>query len=156
MGDRQRSALFNMLGDVSGLTLFDPYGGSGAISFEALSRGAKHVFITELDKAAFKTIHQNIEDLGLRDDKRVHAIQGNCISWSKRNQGTLFDLVVCDPPYDAVLLRDIEQLGTHVEPGGTLVLSWPEPLGAEDLPGFTILRDRTYANARLVFYRKLG
>jgi 16S rRNA (guanine966-N2)-methyltransferase len=156
MGDRQRSALFNMLGDVSGLSVFDPYGGSGSISFEALSRGAQHVFTIELDKSAFKTIHQNIQALGLADDERIRAIQGNCISWSKRNQGVLFDLIICDPPYDAVLLRDIEQLGTHVKPGGTMVLSWPESLGAEALPEFTILRDRTYANARLVFYRKLG
>jgi len=156
MGDRQRSALFNMLGDVSGLSVFDPDGGTGAISFEALSRGAKSVFVTELDKSAFKTLHQNIINLGLSDDERIRAIQGNCISWSKRNQETVFDLAICDPPYDAVLLRDIEQLGTHVAAGGTLVLSWPESLGAEALTGFTILRDRTYANARLVFYRKLS
>ncbi|MCA9330109.1 RsmD family RNA methyltransferase, partial [Candidatus Saccharibacteria bacterium] len=40
MGDRVRTALFNTLGDIVGLTVLDAFGGSGAISFEAISRGA--------------------------------------------------------------------------------------------------------------------
>jgi 16S rRNA (guanine966-N2)-methyltransferase len=152
MGDRQKSAVFNILGDLTGLTVFDAYGGTGALAFESISRGASSALIIELDKNAHRAIAENIEKLGI--DEQARAIQGNCIGWSKRNHDQQFDVVFADPPYDAVLLRDIEQLGTHVKPGGMLVLSWPVHLGAEPLPGFEVLRDRTYARARLVFYRK--
>lgn len=154
MGDRQKAAVFNILGDIVGLSVFDAYGGTGALAFEALSRGADWAFIVELDKNAHRSIAENSEKLGLGE--QVKSIQGNCIGWSKRNPDVQFDIVFADPPYDAVLLRDIEQLGTHVKRGGVLVLSWPVHLGAEELPGFTILRDRTYARARLVFYRKIS
>ena len=154
MGDRQKSAVFNILGDVEGLSVFDAYGGTGALAFESISRGAAWAFIIELDKNAHRAISENAEKLGI--EEQVKTIQGNCIGWSKRNADVQFDIVFADPPYDAVLLRDIEQLGTHVKPGGVLVLSWPIHLGAEEIDGFTILKDRTYAKARLVFYRKMG
>ncbi|TXG76226.1 hypothetical protein E6P97_03875 [Patescibacteria group bacterium] len=154
MGDRQKAAVFNILGDLTGLTVFDAYGGTGALAFESVSRGAASAFIIELDKNAYRAIAENIEKLDI--DEHVQAIQGNCIGWSKRNPDVQFDIVFADPPYDAVLLRDIEQLGTHVRPGGMLVLSWPIHLGAEPIDGFTILRDRTYARARLVFYRRIS
>lgn len=153
MGDKIRGAVFAILDDISGLSVFDPYGGTGALSFEAISRGASSALIIELDKTAHRMISQNIAKLGLGE--QVKLIQGNCIGWSKRNLGKQFDIVFCDPPYDAVLLRDMAQLGSHVKPGGVLVLSWPVHLGAEDLAGFTILKDRTYARARLVFYRRV-
>lgn len=153
MGDRIRSALFNMLGDITGLTVFDPYAGTGALSFEAISRGARSSFAIELDKSAHNIINENIDNLGLGE--RLSLIQGNCIGWSKRNPDKQFDIVFCDPPYDAVLIRDIAQLGTHVKPGGMLVLSWPAHLEVDELDGFTALRNKTYANARLVFYRKI-
>lgn len=154
MGERQKNAVFNILGDLSGLRVFDAYGGTGALAFESVSRGAAGAFIIELDKTAHRAISENIQKLGV--DEHVKLIQGNCIGWSKRNANVLFDIVFADPPYDAVLLRDIEQLGNHVAPGGILVLSWPSHLGAEALRGFAILKDRNYAKARLVFYRKLS
>lgn len=154
MGDRQKSAVFNILGDISGLSVFDAYAGTGALAFESISRGAESAFMIELDKNAHHAISEYINKFGI--DEQVKLIQGNCIGWSKRNPDVQFDIVFCDPPYDAVLLRDMEQLGTHVKTGGVMVLSWPTHLGAEAIHGFTILKDRNYARARLVFYRKLG
>lgn len=154
MGDRQKTAVFNILGDISGLSVLDAYGGTGALAFESISRGAAWAFVIELDKTAHRAIVENTEKLGISE--QVKSIQGNCIGWSKRNPDVQFDIVFADPPYNAVLLRDIVQLGTHVKNGGMLVLSWPVHLGAEELPGFAILRDRTYARARLVFYRKIS
>ena len=154
MGDKQRGALFNILGDIKGLTVLDTYAGSGALSFEAISRGAASAVMIESDKQAARTITENIQTLGLTDKAKL--TQAYSAAWSKRHPREQFDLVFCDPPYDAVLIRDIQQLGTHVKPGGVLVLSWPAFLGIDQLEGFEVLRDRTYARARLVFYRKIS
>lgn len=133
--------------------MLDPYGGSGALSFEALSRGASHATVIELDKTAHQTIKENIIKLGLEGSTQL--VQANCAKWSKRNTDKQYDLVLCDPPYDQVLLRDIVQLSRHVRVGGVLVLSWPEYLGIETLPGFELLKHSTYANAGLAFYRRV-
>lgn len=154
MGDKIRGAAFNILGDISDLRVLDAYAGSGAVSFEAVSRGAASAVAIELDKGAYMTIRENIEKLGVGE--QVQLIHAHCVSWATRHPNAMFDIVVCDPPYDRVLIRDIAKLGRHVNPGGILVLSWPEPLGVDPIDGFEVLKDRVYANARLVFYRKLG
>lgn len=153
MGDKVRGALFSRLGDIEGLTVFDPYGGSGALSFEALSRGAARATIIELDKLVYRTIKDNVAQLGLTD--QVESLCTHCVRWSKRNPDRQYDLVLCDPPYDQVLLRDIEQLASHTRMGGVLVLSWPEHLGVETLSNFELLKQSVYAGARLAFYRRI-
>jgi len=65
MSDKARGALFNILGDISGMSVLDPFAGTGAISFEAVSRGAAGAVAIELDKQAQKVITANIASLGL-------------------------------------------------------------------------------------------
>ena len=75
-------------------------------------------------------------------------------AWSVRNVDRQFDIVLCDPPYDAVLALEIERLVRHVKKSGLLVLSWPSMLDAPLMPGCEILNEKNYAGARLIFYRK--
>lgn len=154
MGDKIRGALFNMLGDISGLTVFDPYAGTGALSFEALSRGAKHATLVEIEKTAQQIIAANIEALSLVD--KTTFVPGNCTRWSLRYPDETFDLLLCDPPYDRVLIGVIEKLGKHVKKNGLLVLSWPRHVEVTELHGFTQIKASVYANARLVFYRRIS
>ncbi len=152
MGEKPRGALFNALGDIEGLTLLDAYAGSGALSFEAISRGAKSTVAVEWDKSAYKTLVSNIFGLGLED--QVRAVIASMKSWSQKHVDTQFDLVICDPPYDAVLALEIERLVRHVKTGGLLVLSWPAKLDAPPMPGCEILSEKEYAGAHIIFYRK--
>lgn len=152
MSEKARGALFAVLGDIEGLTVLDTYSGSGALAYEAISRGAKFVEAIELDKAAQKTILANVESLEL--SQKITLFPGNCIRWSERNKTRLFDLVLCDPPYDRVLIRDIQKLSNHVNPSGILVLSWPGHLKADNLEGFVILKIKTLGDAQLIFYRQ--
>ncbi len=153
MGGRVKSAIFNSLGDVSDLTVLDAYAGSGALSFESLSRGAKHATIIELDSRAVRTLQESIDKLGLSEVATL--IQGNCIGWSNRSTDQTFDIVFCDPPYDAVLITNIAKLARHVSDTGILVLSWPKHVGVEPIPGFEVIRSQDYAAALLVFYRRI-
>lgn len=152
MSDKIRGALFNMLGDISGLTVLDPFAGSGAISFEAISRGAKTATAIEFDKNAQTAINNNIRTLGLEGTVTLAA--SRAISWSRKNITQWFDLVICDPPYDKVQEAYIQKLTTHVARGGLLVLSWPAHLAVPEFPGLSILKDKAFGNARLVAYRK--
>jgi 16S rRNA (guanine966-N2)-methyltransferase len=153
MGDKQRGALFNTLGDISGLTVLDLYAGSGALSLEAISRGAVRATAIELDKTAQEAIVNNIHNLGLHD--KVTLASSRVASWSKKHITEWFDIVLCDPPYDKVLEQSIQKLTTHVARGGIFVLSWPASLPIPEFPGLEVIKSNTYANAKLIFYNKL-
>ena len=154
MSERIRGAVFNILGDISGLTVLDAFAGSGALAFEVLSRGAKSALLIELDQAAFDTIKRNIDTLDL--DEQVEAIRGNIKGWSNNNQAKKFDIIFCDPPYDAVLGLLIQKIARHVATNGALVLSWPSHVEIPELDDMSIVQKKTYGNATLVFYSKTG
>jgi len=152
MSDKIRGAVFNMLGDIEGLTVLDAFAGSGALGFEAVSRGAEQALLIELDKDAFLTIKRNIELLGL--EGCVTAIRANIKGWSNNHPAQTFDIVVCDPPYDAVLELLIHKIARHVRENGVLVVSWPTHEPIPVIPGMEPLRHKTYGNATLVVYRR--
>jgi 16S rRNA (guanine966-N2)-methyltransferase len=154
MSDKARGALFNILGDIEGMTVLDPFGGTGALSFEAISRGAAHAVVVEIDRPAQKIIAANIEALGIAD--KVQLIGGKANSWLTKNRGAEFDLVLSDPPYNDLQYDVVERLERAVKPGGLYVLSWP---ATADLPRFsqlTKLEQRYHGDMQLVFYRKIS
>lgn len=154
MSDKIRGALFNILGDVSGLTFFDPFAGSGAISIEAVSRGVKHVVAIDRDKQAYKIIVENINALGLED--QVEVIHGNALGWSNNHQSQTFDLVMLDPPYDKVLYTTLIKLSKHVASKGLLIVSLPADEENFKLPEFETVIKKSYGDARLAFYRRIS
>lgn len=152
MGDKVRAALFNVLGDISGLTVLDAYAGSGALAFESISRGAAEAVTVDIDKKAHLCITENVEALGLSD--QVQPTRANISSWSNNNRDRLFDIVFCDPPYDTISEAHIRLLSRHLEANGTLVLSWPASERLPQLSQLRLLSEHTYAEARLLFYKR--
>lgn len=151
MSDKMRGALFGVLGDIASLTVLDVFAGSGALSFEAISRGAAVSLAIDNDKTAYATLQSNIELLGLGE--YVHATRAYFNAWSTRHQAQQFDLVLADPPYDALSWRDIDKLPRHLKTAGTLVISWP---GKTEAPRFSSLRpveQRGYGDSQLIFYQ---
>jgi 16S rRNA (guanine966-N2)-methyltransferase len=96
--DRVRETLFSMLasrlGTFEGLRVADLFAGSGALGFEALSRGAASVTFVESDVAASRAIRANAEKLQVQD--RVRLLGGSALALAK---GGPFDLIFADPPY---------------------------------------------------------
>lgn len=153
MGDKVRGALFNMLGDIEGLTVADLYSGSGAIAFEAMSRGARRVVAVEADKVAYATIERNIAELGVDDVVTAHKMFVH--SWLNRTNET-FDIVIADPPYDDLTYKTLDKLHEVVKPNGILVYSLP-PEARLVLPdSMEKLSEKQYAGATLAFYRKIS
>lgn len=152
MADRVRGALFNTLGDIEGLTVLDAFAGTGALSFEAISRGAASALLVEIDKPAQRAIAASIKALGI--DRQARLVQANCSGWSDNNPDQQFDLVIAAPPYDDLQLSVVKKLTRHVQrPDGLYILDWPGKMAAPELDGLEIIEQKTYGDAQLVFYR---
>lgn len=154
MSDKVRGALFSALGDISGLTLLDAYAGSGALSIEAISRGASSVLAIDIDKEAHRTILENVANLGLKDS--ITVMRKNISGWSRNNQQQIFDIVLVDPPYNDLRPIVIQKLLQQVKPNGLFVLSWPGSENPRPFVGAEILVNKKHGDAQLVFYRKIA
>src|SRR6266568_409566 len=91
MSDKARGALFNSLGDITGMTVLDTYSGTGALSIEAISRGATSALAIDVDIEAVKTISASVNHLGLEENITVR--RKNISGWSRNHQQDQFDLV---------------------------------------------------------------
>lgn len=151
MSEKMCGALFNILGDIEDLTVLDAYAGSGALSFEAISRSARYVTAIESDRAAHQEITRNIEKLDV--GASITLVYASNTQWMQTNQDVSFDIVLCDPPYDDLQSGTIALLAAHVEKGGLLVLSWPGNSMSLVIPGLEQIDQRSYGDAQLIFYR---
>ena len=98
--DRVRETLFNWLqAPIVGARCLDLFAGSGVLSFEALSRGARSVLALELDPKAAAAIRNNANQL---KTGHLQLIQENALDWLQKNgSGQQFDVIFVDPPYTA-------------------------------------------------------
>lgn len=96
--DRVRETLFNWLGqDLTGLRCLDLFAGSGALGFEAASRGASQVVMVERDRAAFAALDTNRQAL---DARQVELVRADALEFV-RGDGRQYDVIFLDPPFAA-------------------------------------------------------
>jgi 16S rRNA (guanine966-N2)-methyltransferase len=154
MSEKIRGAIFNALGNLDGLTVLDAYSGTGAMSFEAISRGAASATALDADKSATRTIGENIALLGLEDKVKVSRIFAK--AWSRRNKEAKFDIVLLDPPYNSVEPKELINLSNHAKKGGIIVLSVPPGLGFRyGESRKELLSHKEYGDAETFIYRQL-
>ncbi len=96
--DRVREAMFSILGDLTDATVLDLFAGTGAIGFEALSRGAKHVTAVEKARPAADAIEANRRSLGIAEET-YDLIRADIARALPRLVERRFDLIFADPPY---------------------------------------------------------
>jgi 16S rRNA (guanine966-N2)-methyltransferase len=130
LSERAREGLFSSLGPerLEGAAVLDLYAGTGATGIEALSRGAERATFVDRSAQAAATIHRNLSATHLEDHGTVQV--SSALGYLRRvdEPGAPFDLVFCDPPYeaDAPELDDVlaELANRWVAPtGSTLVLT---------------------------------
>lgn len=103
--DRAREAIFNILAhadwapNLEGARVLDVFAGSGALGFEAMSRGARFCLFVETDDAARGAIRDNVETFGLFGTTRVHRRDATQLGLRPGSQAEAFNLVFLDPPY---------------------------------------------------------
>jgi 16S rRNA (guanine966-N2)-methyltransferase len=125
--DRVRETLFNWLGqDLNGWRVLDAFAGSGALGFEAASRGASQVVLLETDAALVASLNQSRQRLAATTMRIERA---ESLGWMARTAPATFDLVLLDPPFDAGLSDSATQAAARlVAVGGFVYLESPEPL----------------------------
>jgi 16S rRNA (guanine966-N2)-methyltransferase len=100
--DRVRETLFNWLAPhISGRRVLDVFAGSGALGFEALSRGAASAVLVEKDRAALSVLRETATRFGL-SQARIEA--GEALAFLAAQPPSSYDLVFLDPPFDSGLL----------------------------------------------------
>jgi 16S rRNA (guanine966-N2)-methyltransferase len=131
--DRVRETLFNWLGqDLTGWRVLDAFAGSGALGFEAASRGAGEVVLLERDAVLARSLTASKARLNA-DALQVHAT--DALSWMASAAHGRFDLVLLDPPFDAGLHAQATDLGQRLlKKGGWLYVESGDAL--EPPPGF--------------------
>jgi len=150
MSERIRGSLFNVIGDIGGLSFLDAFAGSGAIAIEALSRGAINVHAVEINADSFEILKEN-RNL-ITDSDRIQIHRANVKTWLKNSDNT-FDVIVADPPYDNVSMNAIDVVADYLSVGGLLILSLP-PAEHISFKHLIKLDEKRYGNAKLVFYKR--
>ena len=134
--DRMRETLFNWLGqDLTGKTCLDLFAGSGALGFEAASRGAKQVLMVERDAQIFRALQATHTMLGAG---QVELARADALAFLQ-SDARCYDVVFLDPPYHLHLLsRVLPLLPGHLVGGARVYL---ESDRQPELPeGYELLR----------------
>lgn len=157
--DRTREALFNILehGQFAAdgalfrdRPVLDVFAGTGALGLEALSRGAAQAIFIELAPDARKLIAANVKALGEASRTEILAADATAATRPRAKVA----LALLDPPYGSGLgQRALAALGKAgwLEKGAIAVLELGAKDEAEIPEGFTLLDDRRYGAARLLF-----
>ena len=130
--DRVRETLFNWLGgELDGWRVLDAFAGSGALGFEAASRGAAEVLLLERDRALAASLNQSRERLKA-DTLRVQC--ADALAWMAASAPQRFELVFLDPPFDAGLFEKALAAAARVAvPDGFVYLEADREFSADQL-----------------------
>lgn len=169
MGSRTKEAIFDILrGWFDGTRVLDLYAGVGTMGLEALSRGASEVVMVEKDRRVLACLKANIAALRCEQSARVAALDvlGAELLTSV---GGPFDVVFCDPPFDAFrrrasrakILARLDDLRSVIAPRSFVVLRVPDLPTREEpvaLPHFDGPEVHSYGNEQhvLIFAPKPG
>jgi len=129
--NRVRETLFNWLGqELTGLACLDLYAGSGALGFEAASRGAARVVMVERDRVALRALEKNRAAL---DAKQVEIVSGDALAYLARpDAAARFDVVFLDPPFRQNVFPDLMRgLANRLAPGARVYVEAAAPLETE-------------------------
>lgn len=155
--DKVKGAIFNILFDVTGLSVLDLFAGTGAVGIEALSRGASVAVFVEAWKPAALTIRKNLEHCKLNDKARIIEDRVSSAIRRLNKNAKCFDLVFVDPPYLKNFVNStLTQLSKSRilgENSQIIVEHHPkEPI--KDIEGLVLTDSRKYGQTLIDFVRR--
>jgi 16S rRNA (guanine966-N2)-methyltransferase len=166
--DRVREALFGILtsaGAIAGARVLDLYAGTGALAFEALSRGAAEAVVVEKSREALAALRANVASLDLGGRVRVvagdvmQAVRKLARPASDEPMVQPFDLVFADPPWALVAEGGPGEAlaalaaGRAIADEGRVVLEHASRTIPLDVEGLVRLDTRKYGDTALTFYK---
>lgn len=150
--ERVREAMFSALEsivDLDGAHVLDLYAGSGALGFEALSRGAAAATFVESDRKALDVLRHNASTVDLPGASVLPGAVESVVADQAREP---YDVVLADPPYavtnaDLTVVLDRLAVNGWLAGHGVLVLERSARDGEPELPdGLTMIRSRRYGD----------
>ena len=154
--DRVKEGLFSALQfDIEGRRVLDLFAGSGQLSIEALSRGAKSAVLVDNSAQSVKAININLENCGFSRIAKVVQSDFNTFCAMSRD---IFDIAFLDPPYnEGLLIPAIKSVLPLMSDYGMIVCEHPVDVVLEDkVGGFSISRTYRYGKVMVSVYRKEG
>jgi 16S rRNA (guanine(966)-N(2))-methyltransferase RsmD len=147
--DRVKEAMFSALGiDLSGLSVLDLFAGSGALGFEALSRGAKSVVFVDNSLSSIRFIKKNASML---DITQACIVEYSDVMEFIRKSSTEYDLVLADPPYNKGLAsKTAAELYRLIKPAGMAVIEHSHKEPAE----VDAFKQKKYGDTMLSFIKR--
>jgi 16S rRNA (guanine(966)-N(2))-methyltransferase RsmD len=160
--DRLRESLFNVLthayeGAIQGARVLDLFAGTGALGFEALSRGAAYALLVDQGAEARAVIRSNIETLGAEGVTRL--FRRDATHLGPAGSAGQYSLIFCDPPYErglAPIALASAADGAWLSPGALAVVEEAEPVRVTWPAGFTELERRVYGETAVTLARFAG
>jgi 16S rRNA (guanine966-N2)-methyltransferase len=137
--DRTRETLFNCLGQrLDGLACLDMFSGTGALGFEAISRGAKSVLMLELSAKACDTLKKNQASLGQDENLgAIEIIKTDAVAHSARLPANSIDITFIDPPFanESLFLKALAEASrvTKKDEGSYIYIEHPKTVIPENL-----------------------
>jgi 16S rRNA (guanine966-N2)-methyltransferase len=156
-GDRARETLFNWLQPwVLAADVADLFAGTGALGFEAASRGAASVLMIEKHPLAASFLQQSAEAL---QATQVTVRKGGAMRALEDFMPDVFDIVFVDPPFDSnlggVVLERVDKLGC-VRRGGFVYVESPASQAIAPPPGWSAWRDQGLGEVRMQLFRRMS
>lgn len=153
--DRIRENMFNILqAEITGSRILDLFAGSGALSLEAISRGAVSAVLVDSDRKASIIQKKNAEALRFEDRMRFL-----CCDWTRavrtlHEEGRKFDIVFLDPPYAMTDLTTVfSSLISLTEPQSLIVVEHEAGKNVTVPPDFETVKDRSWGFCAVTIYR---
>jgi 16S rRNA (guanine(966)-N(2))-methyltransferase RsmD len=155
--EKVRKALFDILGDLTGLSFLELFAGSGAIGFEAVSRGAAELALVENSRSALRQINKNMEELKVQSC-RLYPKESTAAIKRFHQDKRKFDVIFLDPPYHRQMAKKALQiLGAYdiLAPNGLIAVQHFKKESLPESEGDLILfRQSRYGDTVLSFYKK--
>lgn len=157
--DKVKESVFNMIGPFfTGGVAVELFGGSGALSLEALSRGADEAFVFEKDRAACEVIRSNVEKCRYQEFIHIQQMDArNALKVLERN-GKQIDYLFLDPPYAEE--KYYELAGSIVDANlltnrAVIICEHDKKMNLPEAFGeFKLSRNNTYGNIAISIYEK--
>ena len=151
--DRVKESVFNIIqGFVPDARVLDMFCGSGALSFEALSRGAAEAVCLDIDARSIDIIRKNAAALKFED--RCEILNISCFDYISRNKK---DIIFLDPPYNKGYIVPVLEMivkNDVLSSDGIVVLESDSTDFHGEAEGLTIYRQRRYGRTYITVYKK--
>ena len=156
--DKTRKALFDILGDIEGLSFLELFAGSGAVGLEALSRGAGELALVERNPDCLLALKKNVEALKITQNCAIYPIDSQKAIENFHQKRKSFDMIFLDPPYYQDLAKKtLQTLEAYdiLSPNGLIVVQHFKKENLPEGPGvLTLFRQYKYGSAVLSFFEK--